>query len=311
MPRVAPTLYEFVGLDDGEYLKVAEAVLPDLRPHGLPARQPRPRPHQGARRQGRHGPLPRDGRRGARRATGSPSATSTSTACASTSTRRRWHPRARGLRLAERRPLGVRALRQRQRPGAAPGRLQHDPREGHPRRPVARAAARDRGDHAPLLRRLHAHDRAPELPAALGARRDRLRGLAGARRARPRRRRPGQGHRRRLVPGHRLVQARHHVVDGPQRGAPAAPRGDADHRPADAGAPHQDERLPERLQPAPHREHRLLRRLDQGRRAHDPGVRRAHRRQLRGRRHRLRDAPEGAPALQAHPRRRRALAALV
>jgi len=27
MPRVAPTLYEFVGLDDGEYLKVAEAVL--------------------------------------------------------------------------------------------------------------------------------------------------------------------------------------------------------------------------------------------------------------------------------------------
>jgi sulfite reductase beta subunit-like hemoprotein len=26
MPRIAPTLYEFVGLDDGEYLKVAEAV---------------------------------------------------------------------------------------------------------------------------------------------------------------------------------------------------------------------------------------------------------------------------------------------
>ncbi len=27
MPRVAPTLYEFVGADDGEYLKVTEAVL--------------------------------------------------------------------------------------------------------------------------------------------------------------------------------------------------------------------------------------------------------------------------------------------
>src|ERR671939_1729607 len=27
MPRVAPTLYDFVGLDDGEYLEVAEAVL--------------------------------------------------------------------------------------------------------------------------------------------------------------------------------------------------------------------------------------------------------------------------------------------
>ena len=26
MPRVAPTLYDFVGLDDGEYLEVAEAV---------------------------------------------------------------------------------------------------------------------------------------------------------------------------------------------------------------------------------------------------------------------------------------------
>ncbi len=36
---------------------------------------------------------------------------------------------------------------------------------------------------------------------------------------------------------------------------------------ADPADPHQDERLPERLQPAPHRRHRLLRGLDQGRRA--------------------------------------------
>jgi dissimilatory sulfite reductase (desulfoviridin) alpha/beta subunit len=41
---------------------------------------------------------------------------------------------------------------------------------------------------------------------------------------------------------------------------------------------------PERLLAAPHREHRVLRRVDQGRRAHDPGLRRAHRRPLRGRR---------------------------
>ena len=54
--------------------------------------------------------------------------------------------------------------------------------------------------------------------------------------------------------------------------------------PAHPADPHQDVRLPERLQPAPHREHRVLRRVDQGRRAHDPGLRRPHRRQLRGRR---------------------------
>ena len=58
-------------------------------------------------------------------------------------------------------------------------------------------------------------------------------------------------------------------------------------------------------------EHRVLRRVDQGRRAHDPGLRRAHRRQLRGRRGRLRHAPQGPPAGQARPRGRRALAAPV
>ena len=42
-------------------------------------------------------------------------------------------------------------------------------------------------------------------------------------------------------------------------------------------------------------------------RPHDPRVRRAHRRQLRGRRHRLRPAAEGAPAGQARPRGGRAL----
>ena len=46
-------------------------------------------------------------------------------------------------------------------------------------------------------------------------------------------------------------------------------------------------------------------------RAHDPGVRRARGGQLRGRRDRLRPAPEGAPAGQARARRGRALAALV
>ena len=49
-------------------------------------------------------------------------------------------------------------------------------------------------------------------------------------------------------------------------------------------------RLPERLRPAPHRQHRLHRRLDQGRRAHRAGLHPADRRQLRGRRRRARTA---------------------
>ena len=51
-----------------------------------------------------------------------------------------------------------------------------------------------------------------------------------------------------------------------------------DHRSADQAHPRQDVRLPERLQPAPHRQHRLLRRLAQGRRANRP---RLHRRTWR------------------------------
>ena len=76
MPRIAPTLYEFVELDNGDYLKVTEAVHADLRPPGLPARQPRPRSDQGADRQDRHRRLPRAWSRRSSRATGSPSATS-------------------------------------------------------------------------------------------------------------------------------------------------------------------------------------------------------------------------------------------
>ena len=53
----------------------------DLRPPGLPARQPRPRAHQGAGRQGRHRRVPRAWSKRSWRATGWPSATSRSTGC--------------------------------------------------------------------------------------------------------------------------------------------------------------------------------------------------------------------------------------
>ena len=65
MPRVAPTLSEFVRADDGEYLKWAEAVFRDLRPPGLAAREPRPGAHQGVRGQVRHRGAPLAGRGGA------------------------------------------------------------------------------------------------------------------------------------------------------------------------------------------------------------------------------------------------------
>ena len=54
-------------------------------------------------------------------------------------------------------------------------------------------------------------------------------------------------------PGTDSLQARHHELDGPQRGRPGARRGDGDRRPAHQADPHQDERLPQRLRPAPHR----------------------------------------------------------
>ncbi len=65
MPRVAPVLYDFVELDNGDYLKITEAVLQDLRPPGVAARQPRTRADQGVRRQVRHRRAAQAGRGGA------------------------------------------------------------------------------------------------------------------------------------------------------------------------------------------------------------------------------------------------------
>ena len=116
-----------------------------------------------------------------------------------------------------------------------------------------------------------------------------------------------QRHRRRQLPRHRQLQVGHHGLHGAEPGAVEAARGDGDHRSAHQADPHQDERLPQRLLAAPHRHHRVLRRLDQGRRAHDPGLHPSHRRQLRGRRRRLRPPAEGEAPRQAGAGRCRAL----
>ena len=111
--------------------------LPHLRPPGLAARQPRPRAHQGPRRQDRHRRDAQARRRGApgrlgrrarvRRRRPAPG-------------RRRGRPRARGpelLRLAQRRRQRVRALPRIERHRPAPGGL------------LGRAGPRPRGDLSP------------------------------------------------------------------------------------------------------------------------------------------------------------------
>ncbi len=183
--------------------------------------------------------------------------------------------------------------------------------QGPPRRSDAGAAARPRPDHARVHRRRSAHDRPPEPRAALGPRRGGLRGLEAFGRAGARRRRRRRDHRCRQLPGDGLVQARDHQLDGTQPGHPGPPRADADRRRADPPDPHQDERLPERMRPASHRQHRLLRRVDQGRRAHDSRLHSPHRWLLRGRRRPLRPAAEGPTAGQAGSRRDRAVGPLL
>ena len=88
-----------------------------------------------------------------------------------------------------------------------------------------------------------------------------------------------------------------------------APRGDADRRQAHAQDPREDERLPERLRPAPHRQHRLLRGLHEDGRPPDARLRGAPGRAVRRRPGGDGPAPEGAAPGQAGARRRGALGA--
>ena len=234
--------------------------LPDLQPPGLAAREPRPRAHQGLRRQVRHRRAAPPGRGGAQGRLG-----------------RRARLLGRGQVLRRRRG-GRRAGRARHlrdaRTATCPASSASARRTSSPQRQAGFSTVEVkvtrgdltpeqfrglRPDHARLLGRLRPHHRGPEPGAALGARRDRLRRLAAPERARPRRRRRPAGDRRGELPGHRLLQARHHELDGPQRGRAGAARGDGHHRPAHAQGAREDLRLPQRLRPAPHRAHRLHR----------------------------------------------------
>ena len=231
MARVAPTLYDFVEADNGDYLKVSEAVLRIFdRQDWLRVNRARARIKVlidkigiDAFREQVEEEL--EGRLGRR------SATSTSSGCASTTTRRPSAPAAPPRRrLAQRRPHRVRALPRGQRPGAATGGLLDRRGEDHPRRPDPGAVPRPGRDHARVHRRLRPQHRAAELRPALGPRRVALRRLAAAGRARPRRGRRPRDHRRRQLPRHRQLQTRDHQLDGPQPGGQGAGRVDGDHR---------------------------------------------------------------------------------
>ena len=75
--------------------QVGRGRLPHLRPPGLAARQPRPRPHQGARRQDRHRGDARAGRRGAAGRLGRRARLLDRRSACSCTTRRRTRPRRR------------------------------------------------------------------------------------------------------------------------------------------------------------------------------------------------------------------------
>ena len=96
---------------------------------------------------------------------------------------------------------------------AAPARLLDRPRQGHPRRPDARAAARHRARSCATTRGGFMRTTVHQNFLLRWVRDETVYEVwQRARRARPRRRRPGHDHRRRLVPGHGLLQARHHVA---------------------------------------------------------------------------------------------------
>ena len=184
MPRVAPTLNEFVEVDNGDYLKWTEAALRIFdRQEWLRANRMRARIKVLVDKIGmdafremveeelkgdwvnerdfRIDHMLFDQRGGGERAGGS-----------------------RELRVAQRRQLGVRPIQGRQRPAATPGRVLDGPGTDRPRRSQPRAVPRPGRDHARVLRGLRANHRPPEPRPALGPRRIGLRRLAAAARAR-------------------------------------------------------------------------------------------------------------------------------
>ena len=269
MPRIAPTLYEFVELDERRLPEGRRGLLADLRPPGVAAGEPRPRPDQGADRQDRHRRLPRDGRGGARGRLGRRARLRRRAPQARSTTRRRTR-RRRPARYGS--PNGDRsefdALPAGERQAAAPGGVQRGRGQGDPRRPDPRAAPRPRPRSCatsaaatpapPCSRTWSCAGCATSRSTTSGS------GSASSASATPAPHEitdvvscPGTDScKLGITSSMGLNQAVQERLEAMQITDPLTKRD-----------PHQDDRLPERLRPAPHRQHRLLRRLAQGRRA--------------------------------------------
>ena len=200
--------------------------LPAVRPPGVAARQPRPRPDQGPDRQDRDRRLPRDGRGGARgrlgrrarlldrpphvlrgrggeRARGprrprARTATARSSSASASRTSRRSARRA-SARSPSRSPA---ATSPRSSSAGSP-QIMREFSGGYARTTV----------HQNFVLRWVRDESVYDVWQRLGEL-----GLGDAG--------PGRDHRRRLLPRHRLLQARDHRLDGPQQGHPGAGRGD-------------------------------------------------------------------------------------
>ena len=290
MPRIAPTPDEFVELDNGEYLRVAEAALRIFdRQDWLRKNRARARIKVLVDKIGIDA-VPRARRRGARGRVGRRARLHGRPRADEARARRggRTPPRPPASHGSpERRPLRVRPLRRRRtsRPQRQEGFSTIEVKV-YSRRPVAGAVPRPRRRScasSPAATRAPASSRTwscagcatrPiydvwERLSELGL------GEAGARR----------DHRRRQLPRHRQLQARDHQLDGPQQGDPGAAR------PRCRSTDPLTKRIHIKMSGCPNGcgqhhigEHRLLRRLAEGRRAPGARLHPPHRRQLRGRR---------------------------
>ena len=295
MPRVGAPFWEFASVDDGEYLKVSEAVLrifdrqDDLRANRARARIKFLIDRVGIEEFRAHG------RRGAEGRLGRTSATSRPTPLLFIDDEQANAP-AKPLEHGS--PNGD----SREFDALVASNVQPQRQEGFSTVEVKVTRGdltpeQFRGlaaDHARLHRRLRAHERPPEPRAALGPRRERST-TSGA----------GSSE---LGLGDSGAHEITDVVSCPgtdrcklgitsSMGLNAAVQERLEQmqidRRADAQDPREDERLPERLLTAPHRQHRLLRRRDEGRRPPAARLHRPPRRQLRRRRGRDGQAPEG------------------
>ncbi len=312
MPRVAPTLYEFVELDNGDYLKVSEAVFRIFdRQDWLRVNRARARIKVLIDKIGID--EFRDQVEEELKGDWVAERDFDPTSLLLLHDEEANAPAAGGsLRVTQRRRHRFRALPRVERGAAAPGRASRPSTSRHPRRPHPRAVPRHRRDPCATTPAATRARRSSRTSCCAGCATSRVyevwQGLTELGLGELRRRRD---HRHGLAaPAPTAASSGITSSMGLNARVQRARCKELDiDRPADQADPHQELRLPQRLQPAPHRQHRVLRRVDQGRRQDHPRLHPAHRRQLRGRRGHLRRPAEVAAALQARARRRGALAA--